>query len=216
MGRPVNTVATPIVIKSSVPVESFKVRERDEVRLSVHFNEVYSPEKRKEEKTSSVETYHVEEESVLLSAQEEPHGELQSTDVVVVNEMRIDPYLEIASESTNMSDSVVDVTVTVVAPIEIIIIVPVLVLEEVVPSTLLFYSSSIVSYNFFVVNERAYLRPIVDMLLDVVRGTVLLFGGWSKFMFSQGFPPGPPKKPPPWFVYVKMSVIFGTNILWVY
>ena len=39
LGRPVNTDATPIAIKSSVPIEPFTVRERDEVCLSDNFNE---------------------------------------------------------------------------------------------------------------------------------------------------------------------------------
>ena len=47
LGRSVNAEATPIVIKSSLPIEPFTVRERDEVRLSDNFDEE-SPEDKKD------------------------------------------------------------------------------------------------------------------------------------------------------------------------
>lgn len=46
LGRPVNTEATPMVIKSPVPIEPFTVRERDEIRLSDNFDEEPPEDKR--------------------------------------------------------------------------------------------------------------------------------------------------------------------------
>ena len=83
---------------------------------------------------------------------------------------------------------------------------------------MLLYGSSVVPYKFYVMSGKASLQSLVlyVLLLDAVCGSLMLFGGWSKFMFSEGFSPGPPKKPPPWFVCIKMLVIFGTSNLWLY
>ena len=35
-----------------------------------------------------------------------------------------------------------------------------------------------------------------------------LFHAWPEFSFSDGFPPGPPKKPPPWFGAFTTSIVF--------
>ena len=35
-----------------------------------------------------------------------------------------------------------------------------------------------------------------------------LFEAWPEFSFSDGFPPGPPKKPPPWFGAFTTSIVF--------
>ena len=129
---------------------------------------------------------------------------------VVVNETSVE--VDIGNIAVDISVYVVDVTK--VTPT---IIAPVLVLEEVVPSTISFYGLSVDSYNVFVMIERVSLRPIVLMLLDAVRGTVVLFGGWSKFIFSEGFRPGPPKKPPPWnFLFRMLFNYFGFNSMLLY
>jgi hypothetical protein len=123
-----------------------------------------------------------------------------------------EPYI-VVDGTVAISDSLIDDTV---ATPTVSIIVPVL--EQVIASIMSLYGSSVVSYNRHYVTGRAYLRSIgyFVMLFDAVCGSVLLFGGWSILMFSEGFPPGPPKKPPPWFVYIKILVIFGTSNLWLY
>ena len=75
--------------------------------------------------------------------------------------------------------------------------------QAVVTSIMLLYVSSVVSYNFHVATERDSPRStgLFVLLLDAVCGSIMLFGAWFKFMFSDGFSPGPPKKPPPRFPY---------------
>ena len=36
-----------------------------------------------------------------------------------------------------------------------------------------------------------------------------LFQAWPEFSFSDGFPPGPPKKPPPWFKVYDINLFLG-------
>jgi hypothetical protein len=92
------------------------------------------------------------------------------------------------------------------------------VLEQVGASTMLLCGSNVISYNFHVVTGRAYLRSIglFAMLFDAACGSIMLLGGWSMSMLSEGFPPEPPKKPPPWFPYIKILVVFETSNLWFY
>ena len=76
-----------------------------------------------------------------------------------------------------------------------------------------------ISYSFVditVVAEPTESIIVLVPALKQVVASIMLFGGWSKFMFSEGFPPGPPKKPPPWFLYIKILVSLGTSNLWLY
>jgi hypothetical protein len=92
------------------------------------------------------------------------------------------------------------------------------VLEESVSLAMLLCGSNVILNRFSAVTERAHLRSVglFAMLFDAVYGSIMLFGGWSMSTLSEGFPPGPPKKPPPWFPYIKILVIFGTSNLWLY
>jgi hypothetical protein len=123
-----------------------------------------------------------------------------------------EPYVVVAGTVT-ISDSFEDIAVpeptkSIIAPV----------LEQVGASTRLLCGSNVISCNFHIVTGRAYLRSIglFDMLFDAACGSVMLFEGWPMSMLSEGFPPGPPKKPPPWFPVIKILVIFGTSNLWFY
>ena len=48
-------------------------------------------------------------------------------------------------------------------------------------------------------------------LCDVLDSIAVLFQAWPEFSFSDGFPPGPPKKPPPWFETFTTSICFWVN-----
>ena len=45
-------------------------------------------------------------------------------------------------------------------------------------------------------------------LCAVLDTIAALFQAWPEFSFSDGFPPGPPKKPPPWFGAFTTSIVF--------
>ena len=45
-------------------------------------------------------------------------------------------------------------------------------------------------------------------LYDVLDSIAVLFQAWPEFSFSDGFPPGPPKRPPPWFEEFTTSILF--------
>ena len=42
------------------------------------------------------------------------------------------------------------------------------------------------------------------LFLDTITA---VFQAWPEFSFSDGFPPGPPKKPPPWFEAFMTSIL---------
>jgi hypothetical protein len=175
-----------------------------------HVEKKYAPVKNTDDSVSEV--CPLLEEPVALHIMctiKEESDVISLTADVVVNGIST----EFNSGTVDTSDSFVDVAVP--GP-TVSIIVPVL--EQDIASIMLPYGSSLVSYNFHVVKGKASLRRIAlfSLLMDAVCGSVMLFEGWSISMLSEGFPPGPPKKPPPWFPYIKILVIFGTSNLWLY
>ena len=180
---------SPAAERNMTSVESADIKEAKNFKLSFCFNKADTP----------VEVINVQDEPVGLGEVNEPKILVQATDVIVVDMM---DDIESASDASGISDSCRLIILSDVA----------------VPSILSCDGSSIFSFNFSIVsgNANVDIFGLSNNLLGIVHGMIALFVGWPEFLFSKGFAPGPPKKPPPWFVYIKILVVFGTSIFWSY